>query len=92
MPKHEPTILCCYRVADGSPVVQAIVDNCTRCGAAVWRSLSSPPTDFTWCMQCAAREATPDTPVQPPTAAQLADLKQNDPEGYERLCRHLTKN
>jgi len=74
----EPVVLACSRVAHGPPSVQAVVDKCQRCSAAVWRSLSSPEAiDEIICMPCffKAIETEKKVELHKPTPKQLRDLE-----------------
>ena len=70
----DQTVLVCRRCADADPPVQSVVDRCSKCGHAVWRALSSPPTDAVICLVCA--DIKEGDTIEPLTVEQQAEIKR----------------
>lgn len=52
--------LVAMRCVDCEPHVYSVVDQCSRCGHAVWRALTSPEADEVYCVDCFAVLYHPD--------------------------------
>jgi hypothetical protein len=74
--------LICFRVADRDAYVQSTIEACAMCNRPVWRALSSPTALRAICMQCAKTKMREHRirehiiRLEPPTTAQLADIRK----------------
>jgi hypothetical protein len=70
------SILVCYRIAD-HPVPglrRSTIARCTRCGAKVWRAVSSPPVATVVCMPCFLETYQAGDVIEPPTQEQWGEI------------------
>jgi hypothetical protein len=73
--------IICYPVAIAlKPKLPSELRNCSVCGRAVWRAISSPPEPKTLCLPCAIKvvnEAAEPVEIKGPTLEQLEDIRQS---------------
>lgn len=77
----EKKVLICHRVAEfpDGPPAESYVDTCEKCKRAIWHAYTSPPTDVTWCADCAFAEIKANKGVsqfEPPTEEQMAEVRR----------------
>ena len=75
----DESVLVCSRMDEPgfAPDTVGRPEACSKCGARIWVSLSSPATDHRWCTTCAVEQVKTGEPFKTVdlTEAQIADIK-----------------